>query len=375
MRRTGNHKSRSPLDVPLRGNGAAEALREGESHFRALADCAPAVVWMTDAEGKCTYISRFWGQLTGRSPKKYLGYRWSDVLHPEDRPQATQSLVDAVRGRRICEREYRLRSASGEYAWVFDHGVPYLDADGTYLGHVGICVDITPRKNREAERARIHDSLLRGQEAERTRIARELHDNIGQRLALLSVTLAEIEDLAVTGPAPLRKKLKEVREGVDTVASETHLMSHNLHPAMLAHLGLTPALRRLCKEFSARKELSIEFAGDHVAGDIPPEVATALFRIAQECLANVAKHSGARAARVELSQSDRQLQLTVADSGCGFDANQRRDGRGLGLISVRERVRMIGGEIEIDSAPSRGARICVSVQTQKRLPQGQPLAA
>jgi PAS domain S-box-containing protein len=370
MLQAGNHRTRSTLGVLSSEGAIARDIRDSESYFRVLADCAPVVVWMTDPQGRCTYISRYWKELTGRNPKRDFGYRRSNALHPEDRSRAVRDLLEAVRTRSACEGEYRVRRANGEYAWVFDHGIPYFHTDGTYAGHVGTCVDITVRKNREAERVRIHDSLLLGQEAERKRIARELHDDIGQRLALLGVTLTEIEQLSLNEAPAIKDKLREARECVDSVASETHLMSHNLHPAMLTHLGLVLSLRRLCKDFSARKQLSVEFNGDHVSEDLPQEISTALFRIAQECLTNVAKHSGAREARVELSQNRNRLQLTVTDFGRGFDATQELAAdNGLGLISVRERVRMIGGEIEIDSAPSKGAKIRVCVQTQKRFPQ------
>jgi signal transduction histidine kinase len=135
---------------------------------------------------------------------------------------------------------------------------------------------------------------------------------------------------------------------------------------MLAHLGLVPALRRLCKDFSARKHVRVEFNGEDLSEEPAQEIATALFRIAEECLANVAKHSGAQDATVDLFQQDRKLQLVIKDSGCGFDPNQSEAQFGLGLISMRERARMIGGEIKVDSAPWQGARISVSVPFQRR---------
>jgi PAS domain S-box-containing protein len=361
-----NHKAHPHIALVPKGRGIAEEVREGESRFRILADLAPVVVWTTDEQGRCTYISRFWEELTGRNPQSDLGHEWNAALHPEDRSRAVSELMEAVRAKQPSESEYRVRRASGEYVWVSGRGVPYFRPDGSYAGHIVTSVDITAHKNREAERALINHSLLLGQEAERKRIARELHDDIGQKLALLGVTLSEIEQLLKTNPVAMKEKLREVRQTVDTIASETHLMSHNLHPSMLAHLGLVPALRRLCKDFSARKHVRVEFNGEDLSEEPAQEIATALFRIAEECLANVAKHSGAQDATVDLFQQDRKLQLVIKDSGCGFDPNQSEAQFGLGLISMRERARMIGGEIKVDSAPWQGARISVSVPFQRR---------
>ena len=351
------HLSRIPLQKPPKND-----LRESETHFRALAELAPIIVWMTDDQTRCTYISRYWKDFTGRSPKKDLGFRWVDAIHPEDQNRAAQDLIEATRTRQSCLGEYRLRRANGEYTWFHDHGVPYFRTDGSYAGHVGTRIDIATHKNQNKEQAKIQDSLLLGQEAERKRIARELHDDIGQKLALLGVGLGEIEELLTNASesSALRTKLKEIRDSVDTIASDTHRISHNLHPSILTHLGLTPALRRLCKEISLQTQIAIEFVGRNVSDRIPPEIATALFRIGQESLANVAKHSGTRVARVELSQSRGALHLVIADSGKGFHVHQT-NGKGLGLISTRERVRMIGGRIEITSEISKGTTVEVHV--------------
>src|SRR6476659_3135680 len=245
-----NHKAHQPVVLVPKDRRIDKEVREGESRFRILADLAPVVVWTTDEQGRCTYISRFWEELTGRDPQSDLGHTWSVALHPDDRSRAVSDLMEAVRAKQPSESEYRVRRASGEYVWVFARGVPYFRPDGSYSGHIITSVDITAHKNREAERALINHSLLLGQEAERKRIARELHDDIGQKLALLSVTLSEFEQLSTTNTAAMKEKLREVRQTVDAIASETHLMSHNLHPSLLAHLGLVPALRRLCKDVS-----------------------------------------------------------------------------------------------------------------------------
>jgi PAS domain S-box-containing protein len=361
MLRAGNPIPEISPAFVLHGKGPLGNVPDGESNFRTLADHAPVVVWMTDSQGGFTYISRFWRKLTGRSPKKDLGQRWVNALHPKDRSRAAKDLLECVRTERVCEGEYRVRHADGQYAWVFSHGAPYFHVDGSYAGHIGTCVDITVRKSREVERIRIHDSLLLGQEAERKRIARELHDDIGQKLALLGVALSEIEQLSKTGPTVVKQKLRGLRKAIDRLASDTHLMSHNLHPAVLTHLGLVPALRRLCNDFSARTQMNVEFSGDNVLNELPQEVSIALFRIAQECLSNAAKHSGVKRIEVQLHEESGEIHLTIRDLGKGFDVGAAQKGRGLGLTSMQERVRAVNGKIAIESKPMGGTTIEVRV--------------
>jgi signal transduction histidine kinase len=307
--------------------------------------------------------------MTGRDPLKDLGYRWINALHPEDRPRAIKDVLEAVRTRGTCEKEYMLRLATGQYGWTICHYLPRFRSNGSsdFAGHIGTFVDITSRKSDEVERLRIQDSLLLGQEAERKRIGRELHDSIGQELALVAVKLTEIDHLAKSGE--LGKRVNEIRECVDSLASETHLISHNLHPPLLTHLGLIPALRRLCKDFSIPGKLEVTIAESHAFKEtVLQEVAISLFRIVQECLANVAKHSQAGRAKVQLWRNRRYLHLLIVDWGRGFDANRAFASSGLGLLSIRERARMMGGEIDIESAPSLGTRIhvCVPINGEVR---------
>ncbi len=345
-------------------------MLESPSDLRTLANAAPVVILVTDTQGRCSYISGFWKQMTGRDPLKDLGYRWVNALHPDDRPRAIKDVLEAARTHGACEKEYMLRLAGGHYGWAMYHSLPHFRSNGScdYAGHIGTFVDITMRKSDELERLRIQDSLLLGQEAERKRIGRELHDAIGQKLALLAVKLTEIDCLASGGE--LKSTLTEARQCLDTIASETHLMSHNLHPPVLTHLGLVAALRRLCKDFSASNVLKVSF--DEASGfneTVTPDAEIALFRIVQECLTNVAKHSHARRAKVRLWRNAKSLHLLVADWGRGFDVKVPLASNGLGLLSVRERARMIGGEIRIQSAPYVGTKIHIRIPINRQISQ------
>ena len=336
---------------------ALDALRESESRFRTLAECAPAVVWMTDEKYSCTYISRYWREITGRDPDDDLGYKWIEALHPDDRDRAIRDLTTAGKLGQPCRGEYRVKRVDGEYGWLADHGVPFLRADGSYAGHIGTCIDITEHKNRQTTGFRVQDNLMLGQEAERKRVARELHDGIGQRIALLTMALREVESLVPAGSSALEEKLRSVEEEVHRIATDLHRLSHNLHPSTVAHLGLVPALRRLCKEFSEQMNIAVEFVAAADCTGMSEETALALFRVGQECLANVAKHSRSRDAQVFLIEQPTELRLTIVDSGVGFDLSKVHASPGLGLVSIHERARMLGADVEIRSSHARGTQV------------------
>jgi PAS domain S-box-containing protein len=229
---------------------ALEAVGESEERFRTLADCAPVVVWVTDVGCRCTYISQYWRQFTGREPDQDLGFGWVEALHPDDRDRAARDLVEAGKLVQPCRGEYRVKRASGEYGWLFDFGVPHFRADGSYAGHIGTCTDITEHKNRESVGHKVQDNLLLGQEVERKRLSRELHDDIGQRMALVAVALNQIERLVPSASPLLEEKLQAVRQDVELLASDIRRLSHNLHPSTVTQFGLVAALRQLCREFS-----------------------------------------------------------------------------------------------------------------------------
>lgn len=344
---------------------ALDALRESESRFRTLAECAPAVVWMTDENNSCTYISRFWCELTGRDPEQDLGYKWIEALHPEDRDRAIRDLVTASNLGQPCRGEYRVLLADGQYGWLSDHGVPFFRADGSYAGHIGTCIDITEHKNRQTTGFRVQDNLMLGQEAERKRVARELHDGIGQRIALLTMSLREVESLVPDGSTALEQKLRAVEEEVGRIATDIHHLSHNLHPSTVSHLGLVPALRQLCKEFSEQMNLAVEFVAAAECADLSEETALALFRVGQECLANVARHSRSPEAKVFLIERPAEIRLTIIDHGVGFDVSQVHTSPGLGLVSIHERARMLGADLEIRSS-SRGTQIELRLPTSRK---------
>ena len=207
--------------------------------------------------------------------------------------------------------------------------------------------------------AEFTEGVLLGQDVERKRIAQELHDDIGQRLALVGFDLNDVELLArISGGPEAEQKLCTIRQSIESIASDLHRISHNLHPAALMCLGLVSALRTLCRDLS--KRIDVEFTSNVASSIASPDVALSLYRVTQECLTNVVRHSGSARAQVVFTEHPEALHLTIADNGTGFDIHKRRSS-GLGLVSIRERVRRVGGDIEIASAPRRGVTVTVRV--------------
>ena len=317
---------------------------------------------MTDRSNRCTYISQYWRHLTGREPAQDLGFTWIDALHPEDRERTRKNLIEAADGRRPYSVEFRVRRADGGYAWFHDMGVACFNADGSYAGYIGTRVDITEHKREASDGRRVRQSVLLGQEAERKRLAGELHDDISQKLVLSRLALSDAMRLVPPVAEGLKERLRAVRDQIEGISQDVHRLSRNLHPATVTHLGLVRALTRLCEEFFEQAHIMVEFVvgpmPDHPLDD---DLALALFRITQEALANVAKHSQNRSARVSLQEHDGSIHLAIADGGIGFDTAHPRAHTGIGLSNMRERAWLFGGDLRIRSAPSQGTQIELSV--------------
>ena len=211
---------------------------------------------------------------------------------------------------------------------------------------------------KKARDAQVHlgRHLITAQEKERSRVASELHDDFSQRLALLAIGLQNTADTPPDSSDALKQTLDEFRHSVTELSNDLHSLSHQLHSSTLDVLGLVTALRSLCREFGARQGIEIDFTSEGVPGTVRPEVSLCLFRIAQEGLQNLKKHSGAKTAQLSLHNSGDKLFLSLCDQGMGFDAN-RLEKSGLGILSMQGRARLLGGEFEIHSKFGKGTRI------------------
>jgi signal transduction histidine kinase len=239
------------------------------------------------------------------------------------------------------------------------------DADSRITGLRGTVQDITARKVAEEMLSNQSRRLIEAQEAERARIARELHDDIGQRLALLSMALEQLQQLDEPAIELQRSIAVLSRQTVDILA-DVQALSHELHSYKLQLLGLVPAIRAVCSEVSARHNVEVDFTHQNVPGTLRPDIALCLFRVLQEGLQNGVRHSGAVRFAVRLESTPKVITLTVHDEGCGFNPESVMSDRGLGLTSMRERLKLVTGELVIDSKPHGGTTVVARVPIQER---------
>ena len=239
-------------------------------------------------------------------------------------------------------------------------GEPVIDGSGRPIYVRGTTQDITDRKLSEEAIVALSGRLITAQEEERSRIARELHDDLSQRMALLHISLERMSSVAGLS-VQAHQDLAKMTEMTTEMSSDIDNWSHQLHPSKLELLGLVRSLQALCREFTVQHKIEFRFLHRDVPGKLPKDVTLYLYRITQEALRNVVRHSEAAEAEVKLSGGVDEIELSISDSGQGFDVESAKEGSGLGIISMRERLRLIGGHLSIESEPSHGTRIRVRV--------------
>jgi PAS domain S-box-containing protein len=345
---------------------AQRALRESEDRFRRTIDRAPVMIWTARADATLDYLNHRCVEFTGIAIEELLDDGWLGAVHADDVDRCLGIYVPAIEARTPFLMEYRVRRADGAYRWLLATGVPKFGADGGFAGYVGCDVDITERRVAEdvlrdsraalevshREIQQLAGSLLTAHEDERRHLARELHDDLTQRLARLAIDAGRMENAAGApeGLGPLREDLVRLSEDV-------HAMSYRLHPSVLDDLGLVEALKAECDRVARHGELRVDVEASAVPVALCAEASLCLFRVAQEALSNAARHARASAVTVLLSPRRAGLQLAVRDNGSGFDPYRARDHASLGLASMRERVRLVQGELDIESTPGGGTTV------------------
>jgi PAS domain S-box-containing protein len=348
------------------------AGRESETRFALMADAAPILIWHSGGDKGCTYFNRPWLEFTGRPLEQELGGGWAEGVHPDDHGRCLEVYTTSFDARVPFEMVYRLRQHDGEYRWLLARGVPRFTPGGDFVGYIGACIDVSERRcaeeglrDSQRELKVLTGRLLEAQEIERRRIARELHDGVNQSLALLAVEM----DLLAASPwessAETANHVLALSSQVKAISSSVHDLSHQLHPSKLEHLGLVATVRSHCKELSQSYGLDVKFTHNPELSTIPQDTALCLYRIVQEALQNIIKHSGSRHATVELCEAAGTICLRIDDDGIGFDTDAAGRNGGLGLVSMRERLHLVDGEMTIDSRPAGGTRINVCVPTPR----------
>jgi PAS domain S-box-containing protein len=338
---------------------AEETLRESEGRFRLVANTAPVMIWMSGVDKKPTYFNQLWQDFTGLSETD-LKNGLSGIVHAEDYQRCHDAYCRGFDQRQPFRKECRLRRYDGQYRWMLDIGVPRFHKDGSFAGYIGSCVDVTNHKLAEEALSGMGRKLVEAQEQERARIARELHDDIGQRLAMLAIDLDQIQQNWPELPPEVLGRMLELRQQTRQISAGVQSLSHDLHSSQLEHLGIVTGIKSWCREFGERQRIQIDFEHD-VQGTFSAEIDLCLFRVLQEALHNAAKHSGVKRVKIALTMDLGEIHLLIRDFGKGFDLEAAKRGRGLGLTSMQERVRLVNGMIEIQSKPMDGTAIHVRV--------------
>jgi PAS domain S-box-containing protein len=339
---------------------AEEAIKESEQRFRLVADSAPVMIWMSGLDKRATYFNRPWLDFTGQSEAD-LQSGLAGIVHPEDYSKCHDIYCRGFDQRQPFAKECRLKRHDGQYRWMLDIGVPRFHEDGSFAGYIGSCVDITEQKLAEEALSSISRRLIDAQEQERSRIARELHDDINQRLALVAMGLDRQRGDLRSSTREMRSAMGKAIKQISDIVSDVHMMSHRLHSSKLDTVGLAAAAAGFCRELSKQQNVEVDFQCDGIARELPEAIALCMFRVLQEALQNAVRHSGAKHFKVSLAECTNQIALTICDEGRGFNPAEALKGSGLGLASMIERLKLVGGELLIDAGPKRGTTIRASV--------------
>ena len=232
------------------------SFRESEQRFRLLADTAPALIWMADTDKLCSYFNKSWLDFTGRSIDSQLGNGWAEGVHSEDLQKCMDTYTQAFDRREEFRMEYRLRRHDGEYRWIIDIGVPRYNPDQSFMGYIGIAIDVTERKRAEEVLASVSRRLIDAQDQERTRIARELHDDFGQRLAMLTNELSQFQQAPLICPPKSAVECANCRSDTSRIAAGIQSLSHELHSSRLELLGIAVATRGVLSRIRREAESS-----------------------------------------------------------------------------------------------------------------------
>ena len=358
---------------------AEDALRASEESFRLMIDgVRDYAIFMLDPFGRVTSWNKGAERMSGYTTGEILGRHFS-IFYPEDgvHKGIPHELMKQAAAHGRAEMEGVRVRKDGSQFWANVVLSAVRDDAGTLLGYAKVTRDITEqnrlrRQLEEAEQRQMSGlrsfaiSVQRAQEEERARISRELHDDLCQRLSGMKFAVEVITDRIKPHNRKVVRQLRDFAEELDRAISEVRRISWNLRPSVLDDFGLVIALKMLCKEFQGQQRIrTILELGNSTPQDIDPAIEIALYRIAQEALSNIAKHANASTATIHLLFHDSTLRLIVEDDGSGISetpsAPDREAGHGLGLISMRERTELLGGVFTVDSRPSEGTTISVTI--------------
>jgi two-component system NarL family sensor kinase len=354
-------------DVTVR-KAAEEQLRTSEARLISTLDALQSHIAILDHTGTIVALNARWDlaaadgiNITGIKVGANFfatcdALRGNNASKVREVAEQVRSLLSGMPQRNPLLQQ--MRTSIGTEAW-YEVRVARFEENSLPLVVLSY-IDVTEIVRTRHELQRLTGRLIQAHEIERHRISRDLHDDIGQRVSLLSTNLETLSgELSADNRASLSLKAKSLQRQASDLASDIHQLSHELHSSRLQHLGLAAALKELCSKVTAQRQIDVELRTNHLPKNIPQDLALTLFRVAQEALNNVIKHSGARAVLVEAFKVQARVLLRIKDNGIGFDYS--RQSSGIGLTSMRERLRLVGGQLLVDSSLNQGTEITAEV--------------
>jgi two-component system sensor histidine kinase UhpB len=355
------------MEIPQKVQTLSE---QEDDYLRLVIDTIPTMAWSLQPDGTVDFVNQRWLEYTGLSPEQALEEPDS-IVHPGDLPTAVEKWLPNMAAGNPEEDEVRLRRSDGEYRWFLIRVVPLRNEHGHVIKWFGTSTDIEDRKRAEyalqdaaSQLEALSRRLVDLQESERTELARELHDRVGQNLTALNINLSLMRGaLPLQASDELRARLADSEALVESTTAAIGNVLSELRPPMLDDHGLLATLDWYARQFSARTGLAVALRGLESAERPAPEKEIALFRIAQEALNNVAKHAQASRVAITFAPSGSEYVMSVEDDGVGFAAPEERAARhpGLGMVTMRERSQAIGGRFEVRTVPGEGTRLTVRV--------------
>jgi PAS domain S-box-containing protein len=341
--------------------------KRAEDRTRLIIDTIPTMAWTIWPDGAVDFVNQRWLDYTGLTLEEIIAEHTS-ALHREDVSRALEKWHPDMAAGRPSEDEMRLRRADGEYRWFLVRTAPLRDEQGNPVKWYGVSVDIEDRKQAEEEVRRLSGRLLRSQDDERRRIARELHDSTGQNLVALATMIGQLDRSISLGPSGEQQTsalLSECQALADQLIREVRTLSYVLYPPVLDEAGIEDAIRDYAKGFTNRSGIQVDLDLSPGVGRVGRDIELTVFRVVQEALTNVQRHSSSQQAKIRIYRNS-NLTLEISDSGRGLSAtaqkgkNERRFEFGVGIQSMRDRVNLIGGQLGIDSA-SGGTTVRVTI--------------
>lgn len=343
---------------------AEEAMRRGEHEFRMLADNVPALFGYLGLDRRYRFVNKRYEALFGLPAEQIVTMSVEELIGPEGYATVRPQLDKAFQGE-ACSFEYRLERQAGSPHWFSAQYVPDRDNQGKVTGLFILLADISQLKEteaalreREKQLSRLCKRLFHVKEEERKLIAREIHDDLTQRLAVLTLQLHRLAESKIAQDGLLSSQCEEIAKSAEELTTDLQKLAHHLHPAILEHVGLEAAVREQVEEFAAMAGLETEVIIGELPKGIPLDRATCLYRVLQESLRNVKKHADAATVLVRLVRTPRGIGLCVHDDGRGIaDLEGAVRRKGLGLTSMEERLRLVNGTFKIRSKPGDGTEV------------------